>query len=113
MLQIVIQIKRKQLKLILFTGSWERDVRTDGQADRQTDGQRDRDTFVSSAVFQLNFICYRGNFQSQLISAHLSLMPASCAAIGCSIFGRVVAISSQWQWADTAARHMSTERQTT
>lgn len=109
MLQIVIQIKRKQLKLILFTGSWERDVRTDGHADRQ----RDRDTFVSSAVFQLNFICYRGNFQSQLISAHLSLMPASCAAIGCSIFGRVPAISSQWQWADTAARHMSTERQTT
>lgn len=37
MLQIVIQIKRKQLKLILFTGSWERDVRTDGKTDGRTE----------------------------------------------------------------------------
>lgn len=96
--------KAKAIKIDTF--HWQLGT---GCADRQ----RDRDTFVSSAVFQLNFICYRGNFQSQLISAHLSLMPASCAAIGCSIFGRVAAISSQWQWADTAARHMSTERQTT
>lgn len=105
MLQIVIQIKRKQFKLILFSGSWQRDVQTDRLTDRWTDRLRDRDTFVSFVVFQLNFVCYWGNFQSL---THLALTPASCAAIGCSIYG-IAAISSQWQW----GRYTQRDRQTT